>query len=273
MGEGRVALISGGGALPEEAAAALFDQGLAPALFGFEGLTDPALLDRGDRLRLGQVEALSAALSARGVTRVLIVGRFDPSVLGDDSSLLEPDPTALALIARLEGQSLVRWMGEIADWLESRGFALLRQDQALRSLLLCEGALTRRPPDGARLRDLAAGRAALAESSPESLMQAVVVSMGRVIAFEEEDGTDEMIRRAGTEVGPGFTVVKGGRPGQDPRLDLPAIGPGTLSALRAAGAGALAVEAGSTLVVDRSGLVAAADEAGLCIWAYGAGEI
>jgi hypothetical protein len=54
-------------------------------------------------------------------------------------------------------------------------------------------------------------------------------------------------------------VVKGSRPDQDLRFDLPTIGPGTLVALREAQATALALEAGRTLLVDREAFVSGAE--------------
>ena len=60
-------------------------------------------------------------------------------------------------------------------------------------------------------------------------------------------------------------VVKVVKPGQDLRFDLPAVGPGTVAALRAAGCSALALEAGQTVLIDRELMAAAADDAGLAI--------
>jgi DUF1009 family protein len=50
-----------------------------------------------------------------------------------------------------------------------------------------------------------------------------------VIAVEAIEGTDAAILRAG-EMGPGACVLKVAKPTQDPRFDLPVIGPETLLA-------------------------------------------
>ena len=60
-------------------------------------------------------------------------------------------------------------------------------------------------------------------------------------------------------------MVKVARPDQDPRFDLPAVGPETLRAMIEAGASVLAFEAGRTLVLERSVLVASADDLGIAI--------
>jgi DUF1009 family protein len=60
-------------------------------------------------------------------------------------------------------------------------------------------------------------------------------------------------------------VVKARKPGQDDRFDLPAVGPLTIAALGQARCSALAIEAGATLVLDRSEMAAAADGAGIAV--------
>jgi UDP-2,3-diacylglucosamine hydrolase len=49
------------------------------------------------------------------------------------------------------------------------------------------------------------------------------------------------------------------------RFDVPVIGVSTIEAMKAAGASALSVDAGKTLMIDGDAIVRAADEAGICI--------
>jgi DUF1009 family protein len=60
-------------------------------------------------------------------------------------------------------------------------------------------------------------------------------------------------------------VVKAVKPGQDRRFDLPAVGPETLEVLREVKARVLAVEAGATLVMDRTRMVERADRARIVV--------
>lgn len=306
MAEGRVALIAGGGALPAEAAACLAERVSLAAVVGFEGISDPHLVPASDRLRLGQVEALMARLRALEVDRLLIVGSFDPELVTrassssvpepldatspsldpapldatsprldraplDAASLrFDPDPTARRLLASRAAASPVAWMRSIADWLGQQGLVLLRQDEALAPMIAPCGALASTRPNAGHARDLVAGRAALRALAPDDAAQAVAVRDGRVVATEALDGTDALIRRVRALAGPGATIVKGARPGQDRRLDLPAVGPDTVAALRAADCSALAIEAGATLVIDAKALRDAADEGGLVVWGFDA---
>ena len=61
-------------------------------------------------------------------------------------------------------------------------------------------------------------------------------------------------------------LYKAPKPGQDWRMDLPAIGPDTMRAAAAAGLAGVAVQAGGVLVLGRAETLAAADAAGLFLW-------
>jgi DUF1009 family protein len=64
--------------------------------------------------------------------------------------------------------------------------------------------------------------------------QAVVVAAGKVLAIEGAEGTDTMLKRVASLAGRGGTTVrcgvlaKGPKPGQELRIDMPAIGPATI---------------------------------------------
>ena len=95
--------------------------------------------------------------------------------------------------------------------------------------------------------------------------QTIVVKDRAVVAVEAMEGTDETIQRAGRLAGAGVRVVKVAKPGQDMRFDVPVIGVATIEAMRAAGASALSIDAGRTLVIDGDAVFAAADAAGIAV--------
>jgi UDP-2,3-diacylglucosamine hydrolase len=82
---------------------------------------------------------------------------------------------------------------------------------------------------------------------------------------EAMEGTDEVIARAGHLAGPGVRIVKVAKPNQDMRFDVPVIGFATIQAMRVAGAKALSVDAGKTLMIDGDAVIAAADESDITI--------
>jgi DUF1009 family protein len=74
-----------------------------------------------------------------------------------------------------------------------------------------------------------------------------------------------VIGRAGHLAGPGVRIVKVAKPKQDMRFDVPVIGLATIQAMRIAGAVALSVDAGRTLVLDGHDVFASANEARITI--------
>jgi DUF1009 family protein len=62
-------------------------------------------------------------------------------------------------------------------------------------------------------------------------------------------------------------VVKVSKPGQDMRFDVPVVGLPTIEQMKSAGATALALDAGRTLLFDRAQLIERADAAGIAIQA------
>jgi hypothetical protein len=59
--------------------------------------------------------------------------------------------------------------------------------------------------------------------------------------------------------------VKVAKPAQDMRFDVPVVGVATIDAMRAAGADALSIDAGKTLILDGDAFIGAADAAGIVV--------
>jgi hypothetical protein len=95
--------------------------------------------------------------------------------------------------------------------------------------------------------------------------QTIAVKHKAVVAVEAMEGTDEVIGRAGHLAGPGVRIIKVAKPKQDMRFDVPVIGIATIQAMRIAGAVALSVDAGRTLVLDGQHVFASANEARIAI--------
>ena len=103
--------------------------------------------------------------------------------------------------------------------------------------------------------------------------QAVVCVRGVVLAVEAQEGTDAMLRALRSPAGrparapwaPRGVLAKAPKPIQDRRIDLPTIGPQTVLNAAKAGLAGIVGEAGGLLVVDRAGVVAAADDLGLFV--------
>ena len=96
------------------------------------------------------------------------------------------------------------------------------------------------------------------------------MARGRVLAIEGAEGTDAMLQRIAVQRGgkhepPAGVLTKGPKPGQELRVDMPAIGSRTVELAAGAGLAGVAVEAGSVLMLGRDEAIIAADAHGLAL--------
>lgn len=142
-------------------------------------------------------------------------------------------------------------LAALADELASGGIILQDSTQFCSEHLARTGVMTRCQPSAAVLADVEFGWEIVKRLGELDIGQAIAVKEREVIAVEAIEGTDRMIERAGglCHAG-GWTLIKTAKPNQDLRFDVPTIGPATLENLKKHGAGALAVEAGKTLILD-----------------------
>lgn len=269
-------LIAGAGSLPIEAARLLRGRGYALSAIGFSGLTDSALekeVGESRWLRLGRLEAMAEALREMGVQRLVLVGKVPKAMLFVERGIAEPDAEAIRLLSEQRDRGDEPLMRALARWLEGRGFQLCDQAEMLAPMLAPLGPLSARSPCQTELDDLEFGWPVLQQLGRIGIGQCVVVKHGSVLAVEAIEGTDAVIRRAGELGGAGATVIKASRPEQDRRFDLPAVGVGTIDTMCASGASGLAIESGSTLVLDQTKMIEAADRANIAVWGFSADRI
>jgi hypothetical protein len=212
---------------------------------------------------LGQLGSCIEALRAAGVREAVMAGQVKHRQIFSE---VVPDLKLMGVLARLAFKNTDSLIGGVADALAREGIVLLPSTALLQDQLATPGAMTRRSPSREARKDIEYGRQVARSLAGLDLGQTVAVKDRAAVAVEAMEGTDEVILRAGRIAGPGVTVVKVAKPRQDPRFDVPVVGPGTLAAMRQAGATTLAVDAGETLLVDKTELLAGADAAGIAIW-------
>jgi UDP-2,3-diacylglucosamine hydrolase len=176
-----------------------------------------------------------------------------------------PDLTLLSVLTRLKARNTDALISAVADVLRDQGIELLDSTAFLDPLLARSGTLSRRPPSADELTDFAFGYRMADQVAALDIGQTIVVKDKAVVAVEAMEGTDAVIRRAGEIAGPGTRVVKVAKPNQDMRFDVPVVGVATIEIMRAAGATALSIDAGKTLVIDGDRFFAAADAAGIAV--------
>ena len=259
-------LIAGRGELPLEVLREAKRRGRPVVAVAFHDQTDPGVESAASVtwLHPGELGSAVSALRHGGVAEAVMVGKVPKVDLVADPAALRLDADARALLQGLEGRQDDSILGGLADFLGARGVRLVPQADWLGALLGPEGVLGTVEPSEAQRRDLAFARPIAKAIAGLDIGQTVVVKDGSVLAVEAIEGTDAAVRRAGS-ITSGACVVKVAKPSQDPRFDVPTLGPGTLVALIEAKASLLAYEAGCTLVLNRARVVAQADREGIAV--------
>jgi DUF1009 family protein len=214
-------------------------------------------------ISLGQLSTCISLLKHDGVTHAVMAGQVKHTRIF--SGGVVPDMLFLSVLKQLASKNTDGLIGAVANVLRDRGIELMDSTTLLRPLLAAQGVLTRRGPSADEQKDFEFGCRMADAVAALDIGQAIAVKQQAVVAVEAMEGTDEVIARAGRLAGPGVSVVKVAKPKQDMRFDVPVVGIGTVRAMQAAGASALFIDAGRTIMLDGESMVAAADAAGIAI--------
>lgn len=268
----RVGLIAGSGSFPLLFADEARQMGYSVVAVAHKGETLPSLQDKVDKIfwiRVGQLGRMIRILQEEMVTRAVMVGGIKKSRF---FSNFRPDLRSIRIFQRVKERKDDSVLRAVADELEREGITIEGATRYIPSLVAGNGALTRRQPTQREWDDLKFGFKVGWEIGRTDVGQCIVVKRGTVLAVESMEGTDETIRRGG-EFASGAVVVKVSKPHQDLRFDLPTIGPGTIAAMKEVGASCLGIEAGRTVILERSPTIAEANLAGIALIGLFAGSV
>lgn len=270
----RLGLIAGNGRFPFLVLDAARAQGHDVVVVAAEEEASPDLNDAASRhgapihwVSIGQLGKCMKLLAAENVTHAVMAGQVKHARLFSPGNV--PDLLFLKVLKQLASRNTDGLIGAVANVLRERGIELLDSTALLQPLLARNGLLTRRGPTEDELKDFEFGYKMADAIAGLDIGQTVAVRQQAVVAVEAMEGTDEVIARAGRLAGPGVAIVKVAKPRQDMRFDVPVVGVATIRAMQAAGASALSVDAGKTLVIDGDAVFTAADEAGIAVTGRG----
>ncbi len=226
--------------------------------------TDPELARKVDQIvwiRLGQLGQLIKTLKKNGVQKALMAGTIAKRLMFK----IKPDLKGLALMSKLaifHDDGILR---SLARELEKEGISIVSATAYIPELLSPPGCLTKRRPTKKEKEDVELGWRIAKELGKLDIGQCVVVRRGTVLAVEAMEGTDETIMRGGKLAREKAVVVKVSKPNQDLRFDIPSVGLNTVETMAEVKASVLAVEAGKTLMFDKSKMIELANRSGITI--------
>lgn len=272
--EGGLAIVAGRGVLPRLIAEDCARRGRSYRVVEFEGVpldwTDGHPVVHAAFEKPGRLFAALREAGCRAVTFAGGMARPTLNPLRFDFTMLRHAPKVLGAIRGGDDRTL----RTVAEVIESEGFLLVPAQAIVDGLVAMPGVSTRAQPSEEDRADAARAAAIVEAVGAVDVGQAAVVAQGVCLGVESVQGTDALLafvaRSAGPfrpdRSGPRGVLLKAPKPGQDWRMDLPAIGPDTMRAAAAAGLAGVVVQAGGVLVLGREETIAAADRAGLFLW-------
>ena len=261
----RTAIIAGQGALAPAIAARLE----RPVVAALDGFSPPM---PHESFRLERLVPFFDWLAEQGVDRVTFAGavrrpRLDPEAFDPRTASLVPR----ILTAMQSGDDAA--LREVIALFEEAGFTVAGTEEIAPDLVPGAGILVGEPTaadiaDADRAAKIVEGLGAL------DLGQGAVVAQGLCLAVETLPGTGAMLDFVAAHRdmrprpnGPRGVFWKAPKPGQDRRIDLPAIGPETVDKVARAGLAGIAWQAGGVILLEREDAVERARAAGVCLWA------
>jgi DUF1009 family protein len=272
--ENVIGLIAGQGRLPFVIAACAQKAGLKVVCVGLSGSVEQALAEQVDvfyTAPLARPGNWIRKLKRHGVTRAIMAGAVAKSRIFTPWRILRylPDWRAVRIWywrLRKKNKHNVTLLSALADELASGGIILQDTTKYCSQDLATPGPMTGNRPGGALAQDIEFGWPIVKKIAESDIGQAIAVRERVVLAVEAIEGTAQMIERAGglCKSG-GWTLLKAAKAHQDMRFDVPCVGPDTIKALAKNGAKCLVVEAGKTIIIDKSETIKLADQLGITV--------
>jgi len=215
--------------------------------------------------KIGEAGKMIKALRENNVHNIVLAGGIKRPSFKE----LLPDWEGVKIAAKLAMKSMSddNLFRTLIDEVEKRGFKILGIEEVVPDMLFQEGIYGKVKPTKDDMSDIERGWTVAKAIGAVDVGQAVVVQEGLVLAMEAIEGTDMVLSRAAAlrKAGKKPIMVKVLKPGQDMRVDLPAIGLQTIDLFIKYGIGGIAVEAGGILLIEKDAVIKKADENGIFI--------
>ncbi len=255
-------LVAGRGVYPMLIANAARAAGVQVRLLAFDDETMDELWDsfpdeQRARFNVGQMGKWLKALKTFGCGTCIMAGQVRPKKLFKG---LKPDLKAATMLLKLKRKNAETIFGAIAQEIEAVGVLQLDARAFLDDQMATEGFMTKRfeKIEGTYIEH---GTEIASEMARLDVGQGVVVRKGTVLAVEAFEGTDPMLKRAGTFKTDQLIFVKTVKHAQDYRFDVPCFGIRTLEVMQEAGVKTAILKAGSVIIIEKEKVLKAAIKA------------
>lgn len=257
-----LAILACDGALPVQLAAA-YPDALKLTLAGVPHQLDADTVEH----PIEKLGSVFAALKEAQITRLVFAGSLARPALNPAAFDEVMMAVAPRLLAAMQGgdDALLRQVIEI---FEEEGVWVIGAHELLPELTADADLQIGPAPSDADIADTARGCDILKTLGPLDVGQGCAVAGGQCLGIETVQGTDALLRFVAETPeklrrGHKGVYVKASKAGQDLRIDMPTIGPGTIRAVADAGLAGLVIEAGKVMILDRKNTLQAVEETGI----------
>lgn len=264
-----VALLAGKGDYPKILARKLKEANIPSILIAFEDETADELwnlfeTDKRFKIKIGQLGKLLKILGKANFPYAVMAGQITPKKLFKG---LRPDWKAFCLLRSLKQKNAETIFSAIGNELKKVGVTLLDGRFLMDEHLATNGQMGRiRFKIKAHFLDH--GISIAKETARLDIGQGIVFHKGTILAVEAFEGTDKMLQRIGQFESKQACFVKTVKPNQDYRFDVPVFGMRTIKNLIDNKIKHVALESGSTIILNKPEVIAAADSHKIAIYGY-----
>jgi DUF1009 family protein len=211
---------------------------------------------------LGSVGAIIKYFNKHNVKNIIFVGSIDRPNLKS----IKVDLTGSILIAKILRQKFLgddKLLRIVANFFEEKGFKVISAQEILALKPNANDDIwSIKIPSELDKVDIELGVKVSKQLASLDIGQSVIVEDGYVIGIEAAEGTDNLIKRcANLRKKPhGGVLIKMIKCGQDVRMDIPTVGPETISNLASYGYNGIALQINSVIIIEPELTVAIANK-------------
>lgn len=261
----RLGVIAGSGSFPIHVCQEAKRRGEACVVAGIKGEAENIIAESAENFAwfgIHEINNLITYFKKYRVSEAVFAGKIEHRIIYKNEELGKTLPILLGTEKDLTPTSLIQTAIQI---LAMQGIDILDPTPYVASAFCEEGILTRTKPSPKIQGDIKFGWDLARQLADMDIGQTIITKGKAVVAVEGMEGTDEAIKRAGELAGKGIVAIKVGRSSQDPRIDLPAVGLGTVECLIQAEGQALAFEAKKIPFFQKDEAVSLADSHDIAI--------
>ncbi len=256
----KIGIVAGGGVLPKRLLDFCDSKKIETFVVGFDGYTDPQTIQNRPHVmsRLGAAGQIIKLFKDKGFQNLVIIGSVKRPKIWD----MRPDLRTATFFAKLGFRALGDdgLLKAVRAELESDGFVLHGIQEIMDDLLMPVGTLGNFHPSKKNYEDIHLGLSEARAIGEKDIGQSVVVLNEQILGTENQNGTNDLIKRAAAK---GAILVKSTKPQQDRKLDMPTLGPDTIRLCADLGYAGIAAEAEGVLLVDKDEMIKIANQSNL----------